>query len=198
MIPGLVVVDPPAVLPVTLEEAKGHLRVDSNDDNATISAMIAAAVDYAELFTGRALVDQTLDLVMDAFPSGSKPIAVPRPPLIEVLGVFTRNAAGDETEVEGYRVETVQAPGRIIPSGSWPTGLPPAGVRIRYRAGYVRLEGSPLAPTGNIPDGIHAALLLYLGTLYEHRETISSGSVVEVPWGAEQLLRLHKVNHALA
>ncbi len=199
MIPGLAVVVPPAVLPVTLADAKAHLRVDSDDDNTMVSAMIAAATGYAELFMGRALVDQTFDLVLDAFPAGSKPIAVPRPPLIEVLGVFIRNADGSETEVEGYRVDTIQAPGRIIPTGAWPSGLPAAGVRIRFRAGYILMEGSPPQAVGNVPPDIHAALLLYVGTLYLQRETINVGNIVtDIPWSAEQLLRLHKVNHPIA
>lgn len=198
MIADLVIVEPPAILPVTLAAAKAHLRVDTDDDDAAISAMIAAATGYAEHFTGRALVDQTLDLVLDAFPAGGKPLALPRPPLIEVVGVYTRAADGAETELEGYRVDTDQAPGRIIPSGNWPTGLPAAGVRVRFRAGYVRVEGSPLAAIGEIPPDIHAALLLYVGTLYQQRETIIPGAIAQVPWGAEQLLRMHKVSHALA
>lgn len=197
---GLNVVVPAPILPVTLAAAKAHVRVDSDDDDDMLGAMIAAAVDYAEAFMGRALVEQTFDLTLDAFPDSGKPIRLPRPPLIEVVGIFVRNAEDGEDELEGYRVDAAAAPGRILPpSVGWPTGTSAAGIRIQYRAGYIRMEGSPLAAVGDIPPGIHAALLLYVGALYLQREPFIIGAAIATPpWGAEQLLRRHKVSFAIA
>lgn len=39
--------------PIALEEAKAHLRVEFNDDDAYISALITAAREYAEAFQNR-------------------------------------------------------------------------------------------------------------------------------------------------
>lgn len=58
----------PELEPVTLAEMKLHLReftsVTAND--ATINALIVAAREWAEDYTGRALIDQTWRLTIDA------------------------------------------------------------------------------------------------------------------------------------
>jgi uncharacterized phiE125 gp8 family phage protein len=189
----------PANAPITLAEAKSHLRVDHDDDDDLIAGMIEAATGYAEQFLGRALIDQTIDLYVDAFPaSGSLTIAIPRPPLIEIEGVFY-TSGGSELEFTGFAVDAVSQPARIyLPvSGSWPTtDTTPNAVRIRYRAGYLDTGVSP--PADDVPKAIIAAIKLYLGTLYEQRETFQPNTVYAMPWGAENLLRMYRSDLSLA
>jgi len=59
---------PPAAEPVTLADAKAHLKVDSTDDDALIASLITAARARAEWHTGRALVTQSWTLWLDAWP----------------------------------------------------------------------------------------------------------------------------------
>lgn len=196
---SIAVIIAPAVLPVSLLEAKAHLRVDSSDDDTLIGGMIAAATGYAERFMGRTLVDTTYDLVLDAFPAGRKPLIVPRPPVIAVEDIFLTDSAGDEAAYGGaYAIDLVG--GRLLaPSSGWPTGTTEASIRVRYRAGYVRItDESPLTTAGDVPDDIKAAILLYLGSLYLQRETLAPGAMTIVPWSAEQILRQHRVEMSLA
>lgn len=68
---SVVVVTPPTVSPVSLDEAKRHLRVDWIDDDATIQSLIdvaTAAFDGPDATLGRSLVKQTLALNLDTFP----------------------------------------------------------------------------------------------------------------------------------
>jgi uncharacterized phiE125 gp8 family phage protein len=198
---GLRIVTRAPVLAVSLERAKAHLRVDSTDDDELITAMIGAAVHYAEAYMGRALVDTTLDLVLDTFPAGRKPLLLRRPPLIEFLGVFVADSDGDETEIEGIVVDDVAEPARLIaPDSGWPTGTRAASIRIRYRAGYVSYdaEASPPATAGDVPPDIAAAILLYVGSLYQVREDQTPGSMTTVPWSAEMILRQHRVELGMA
>lgn len=58
----------PALEPLTLAEAKAHLRVDFVEDDTLISALIVAARQRAEVITRRALITQSWQLVLDAFP----------------------------------------------------------------------------------------------------------------------------------
>lgn len=64
------IVTAPTSEPVSLAEAKGYLRVDSDlsADDATITGLIAAARQDAEKITWRALITQTWKLVADRFP----------------------------------------------------------------------------------------------------------------------------------
>lgn len=199
---GLVVVSPPPLPAVTLAEAKLHLRVDHSDEDALIGAFIAAATRYAEAFMGRTLVDTTFDLVLDKFPTARQPIVLPRPPLIAVEGIYL---AGDgspaETEMLGYVVDSASQPARILaPSIGWPTGTLEASIRIRYRAGYVSYDAlaSPPVTAGEVPRDIAAALLLYIGSLYQQRENAAPNAMTTIPWGAEQLLRMHRVEMGMA
>ncbi len=194
---GLKRVVDPASDPVTLDEAKKSLVVDFTDDDELIEAFIAAASEYAENFQGRALIDQTLDLFLDAFPVGS--IEIPKPPLIEIVGVFYRDSNGDEIEFDEFEVDDASEPARIylLNSGSWPTAASRLNaVRIRFRAGYLNSD-SP--PTENVPSSTKAAIKLIVGTLYAQRETIVIGqTVTNVPWSAEQLLRQKRIDLSLA
>jgi uncharacterized phiE125 gp8 family phage protein len=194
------VITGPSSEPVTLAEAKLHLREDGDDQDSVINTFIGAATAHCEAFLGRALISRTLDYFIDAFPSDNKPAKLPLPPLISVTGVFYTDADGVEQEFTDFETDTAHEPGRIYlaPSVSWPTPRDSeASVRIRYRAGYVDTDPSP--DTGSVPDDIKAAILLTIGTLYENRETIVIGqSAILLPWSAEQLLRRHRVELSAA
>jgi uncharacterized phiE125 gp8 family phage protein len=64
----LQLVTAPAGEPITLLEAKQHLRVDVDDDDALIGSLITAARQAAETLTGRQLMTARWRLVLDAFP----------------------------------------------------------------------------------------------------------------------------------
>ena len=191
---GLRLVTPAATDPITLAEAKAHLRVTASDDDAIISALIKSSTANAEEWLGRALIDQTWDLYLDEFPTAE--IKIPKPPLIEVIEINYDDPAGNIQTVSAsdYYVDSVSQPGWVVPTGSltWPTPLDAINsVRVRFRAGYLN-EDSP--PAENVPFDIRAAILLNIGSLYEHRETVVIGAITtHLPWGVENLLRPHRV-----
>lgn len=189
-----------ATYPVTLAEAKAHLSVDFDDHDALIEIYRKAATDSAENFTGRAFIDQTWDYFFDAFPTAGA-IQIPKPPLIEVIGVFSLDSVAAEQELaaSGYLVDGASELARLTLAyaGSWPTPLIVANaVRLRFRAGYLD-DNSP--QVANVPFAIKAAILLTVGTLYANRETIVIGQTATLlPWAAEQLLRPYRVHTAIA
>jgi uncharacterized phiE125 gp8 family phage protein len=193
------VITPPATLPLTLAEAKAHLRVDHDDEDALISTYLAAATKHAEEFTGRAFITQTLELVLDEF----KPqIFIPRPPLQYVMSVlYADEPSGAEqllTENTDYVVDTANEPGWVVAvGGEWPpTRDVVNAVRIRYVAGYISGDSPPVA---SVPEDIKAAILLMTGSLYSHRESVVVGTIAgQLPWNAEQLLRPKRVELSMA
>lgn len=67
-ITALVTVDPPGLLPVSLTEAKQHLRISSSAEDSNINSLIRGATSWAETETRRRLIEQTVTLSMDRFP----------------------------------------------------------------------------------------------------------------------------------
>jgi uncharacterized phiE125 gp8 family phage protein len=139
----------------------------------------------AEEKTGRALLQQTWDLVMSGFPLSY--IEVPKPPLQSVVSIEYTDDSGDTQQLLTSPVEVqVVAPtgpkagkGRIYPGAgaSWPSTLSNLreAVRIRFTAGYPLTEGSPAS--ADVPIELDQARLLVIGEYYKSRSESVVGTV---------------------
>jgi uncharacterized phiE125 gp8 family phage protein len=159
---SLSLITPPVAEPVTLADAKAHLKLDTADEDTLLAALIAAARARAEWHTGRALVSQSWVLKLDTFPSNL--IAeIPLPPLQTVTEVaFT--APDDLRTVQppaSYRVDTACEPGRVIFAQTPQQLRASDAVEIAFSAGYGAAAAVPLA--------IRQAILVILADLYSHR-----------------------------
>lgn len=191
----------PTVEPISLAEAKAHLRVTHTDDDSSIAIYIRAAREWMEGpygFLGRALVTQTWRLTLDAFPTAE--IKIPLPPLQSIVAVSYDNPAGVDTVIAdtNYFVDDQSEPGWVVPVSafSWPTPINAINsVRIDFVAGYPPTSDSPPNLTSKIPYNIRAAMLLLIGHLYENREENIVGlSVNKLPMGVDMLLRQYKIH----
>jgi hypothetical protein len=63
----IVPVTPPASEPVTLADAQLHLRLETADDEALVTALVTAAREWVERRAHVALITQTYDLFLDAW-----------------------------------------------------------------------------------------------------------------------------------
>lgn len=196
---GQKLVTEPAEEPVSLEEAKLHLREDSSDQDDLIEIFIKAARQAVEKFTGLGLIDQTWDIYLDEFPTADKPIEMPLQPVVEVVGLFYIDGSGAEQEIDvaSYRVDDVSVPSRISAVSSWPSADDVSNaVRARVRVGYLDTN-SP--PGENVPAPLKSAMLLIIGNLYAQRETIVVGATaVELPWAARFLMEPYRVHRGFA
>lgn len=184
---GLVIDTAPTVEPVSLDEAKTHLRVTDPDDDTYITNLIKAARGAAEAFTRRAFITQTLDLALDRFPLGiGEPIVTPRPNLISVTSIVYNDQNGDSQTWSSskYTVDIKNKPGRIFPAFNevYPTTRGHVNdVTVKFVAGY--------GAAADVPESVRQAILLIIGHLYNNREnTIIGTNVAELPQGAEPLL----------
>lgn len=189
----------PAAEPVTLAEAKSHLNITHSNDDTFIGTLIAAARDHAEQFTRRALVQQTWRLNMDDFPNFE--LRLDKPPVISVTSVKYYDIDNvQQTLVEGtdYTVDTYSEPGWLWPAVTgWPTVYPDGinGVEIIFVAGYSNSGASPLNYADRVPESIKAGILLHVGHLYEHRESVGDFQVFDVPMGYKSLMYPYRLLH---
>jgi len=191
----------PAAEPLSLEEAKAHLRVDHTTDDSLIAIFLQAARQDCEEWTQRAFITQTWEVVIDEFPENE--ILIPRPPLQSVTSVKYDDGAGVEVTLSAaeYTVDTASEPGWIVPTLSgWPATFDGINaVRVQYVAGYATSGNSPDNLADNVPGPIKAAILLRLGQLYEHREDVIAGTTaLAVPNGTQFLLRPYRMALGMA
>lgn len=186
MFSGLVLVTPPAVEPVSLPEAKAHLRVDTTDDDNLITALITAAREYCEGFQNRAYITQTWQLWLDAWPEGIE-IRIPHPPLQAVNSVKYYGADNAEYVLppSDYIVDTACEPGRIVLAYDkcWPSATlrPANAVCVEFVAGYGGAD--------KVPQRVKQAMLLLISHWYDTREIAAVGHVTaEVPFTVNALL----------
>lgn len=158
----------PAAEPLTLEQAKLHLRVDYNDDDELITDLITVAREAAEDRLGRSLVSCVWRLTVDKF---SPALVLPNPPCITVESVRYLDADGIERTLDAanYLVNTVAEPACIVPAVgvTWPSTQDRINaVVVDYTAGY----GDAAA---NVPKPITQWMKLAIGDMYDNRNRSS-------------------------
>ncbi len=165
----LKIITQPTVEPVTADEVRRQAVIGANIDSQMIDLLISAAREDCEAITGRSLGAQTVELVLDDFPSST--ISLPRTPITEINSVKYIDTDGVEQTYEeaNYDVDTGSMVGRIQPvSGtSWPeTSDQLNAVRIRYKAGWTQ---------ESCPKAIKQWILLRVTDLYETRTSTDKG-----------------------
>lgn len=155
--------------PVTLAQAKQHLRVDYGDDDTYIASLITAARQFVETKTNSAIFNRSMILTMDAFPwpgwsttTGSTahdyylayyykglaiPLPLPRTVSVESVSYLLNDGVTWETlSPSFYRVDLESEPARITPApgNTWPyqQNYVPGQVKVQYTAGSWELAVS--------------------------------------------------------
>ncbi|GIV86626.1 MAG: hypothetical protein KatS3mg054_0655 [Chloroflexus sp.] len=186
------VVTPPAIEPVSLSEVKLQARIDYNDEDTLLAAYIKTARQFVEENLSRALITQTLEVVLDTWWPASG-LELPMPPVQSVTHVKYTDADGAEQTLDANSYVLDVLSGRLMlkPGYSYPTvSLWPIGaVVIRYVAGY----GSA---ADNVPEPIRQAIRMLAVHYYENREAVlveRGGSVQMLPFAVDALLANYRV-----
>ncbi len=157
---------PPAVEPISLADAKAHLRVDTTDEDSTINLLITVARESIEQETGRALITQSWSWVFDHWPDAFA-LSVPKPPLITVDAIksFDSEDAATIVDVNDFILNASSFDGRLVlkVGSSWPIAQRPiAGFEIQFTAGYG-------AAATDVPAPLRQAILLLVAQSFEER-----------------------------
>ena len=181
----------PAVEPLTVAEAKLHLRVDISDDDAYIGTLITAAREWVENYLDRTLITTQLILRAAEFPTEELELA--RPPMVAsgtaTAVVITYTLADTTTATLStalYRVDRTSTPGNVAPviNGTWPSDVieDANAVAVTYWAGY--------GPTSaSVPATIRHAMLMLIGHWYDRRSAVLTGTISKpLEFAVESLL----------
>lgn len=153
--------------PVTLAEAKLHCKVDGTDEDSLVTALVTAATDLAEQKTGRAIMAQTWELTLDAFPAAFELTRVPVQAITSIK-YFDTNGVQQTLDSNLYSLDAANDNGfaYVVPAYNtdWPATRDQINaVVVRYTAGY--------ADAASVPEGIKQWIKLMVSTMYENRET---------------------------
>lgn len=180
--------DMPETEPVTLDDAKAHLRITHDADDEAIAALVRAARQICEEYTGLALITRDCRLYLDQWPKHT--LSLPKPPLVNVAAINVYDANGDAVEFSpaSYTVDAVGRPGRIGMTGTppWPEQAL-NGIEIEFSAGF---GDSP----DDVPPSLREGIKRLVAHLYMNRgdtgETAIRNSGAAPLFAAHRRLRL--------
>lgn len=177
----------PAATPVSLTEAKLHLRVDHGDDDTLITSLIQAATDYVDGWAGilgRCLVTQSWRQDFCDWPT----CRVLRLPFPDVSAATVKYFDEDNTEqavadamvtvLSDARGSFVRFSDEFTYPGLYDDRAD--AVQVTITAGY--------GEAADVPSAIKAAILLLVGHWYANREAVTSETATVLPMAVDALL----------
>lgn len=173
----------PAVEPVTLTEAKLHLRIDHSSEDDLIKALIRAARDEVERQTSLALIEQDWRLAIDHAPANGT-IFLRRGPIRELISITMYGADGEAAIVdpETYQLDDLSTPARLFLRERPPRLRAMNGIEIDFRAGFGE------AGT-DVPDLLRRAILMLVAHWFEFRAGFGAeAQPVSMPGGFSRLI----------
>ncbi len=161
----VIVITPPATEPLTLEEAKLYGRIDFDDTDYDVASIIRHAREYCEEYQRKKYITQTLEMVLDSFPSVDYVEFTTCSPVQSITSVKYYGADGTEYTIDSndYDVDTDSFVNKMyLKYGKrWPTITlqPYNGVRIRFVAGY--------GAASYVPESVKRAMVAHMKLQYD-------------------------------
>lgn len=184
---ALVLTSAPEIEPVSLAEAKAHLRVDGTAEDALISSLIITSRLHVEAALGLALITQGWSQVLDAWPPGGI-VKLPVRPIRSITHVrlYGPDESAETIAAATWRLDAAGVPPRLVREGrtTWPPPRRSAnGIDIAFVAGY----GDHAS---DVPAPIRQAVLLLVAHWYEYRMPIDIGAAhAPIPHMVSELLQ---------
>lgn len=177
----------PVLEPVSLNEAKQHIRVTADDEDTLINQLIISARQRAEVYMKRAILTQTLEIYSDAFESY---IDLPFSPVQSVVSIKYIDTDGGEQTLDAaeYSLSNKRTPAVVVEAygKTWPTTRDQLdAVTVQYVAGWLN--------PASVPGPIKSAILLMVGDMYRNREDVSPEENYQLPNSADNLLYPYRI-----
>ena len=178
-----------STFPVSLTEAKAHLKVDTTADDTYIESLIKAATQLSEEYTNRFFINTVIDQTCSSFKEletlfKSKVNDVQYVKYYDSDNSLQTLSATVYDKMLSYEPSQIQlADGQSFPSITKRNDA----VIARYTVGY----GSSAS---DVPEIIKQAILLTIGNFYENRSSVVIGRIAtELPLNVKFLLNTYKV-----
>ncbi|WP_168990453.1 head-tail connector protein [Aureimonas flava] len=153
---------PPAAEPVTLAEAKAHLRIDRADEDGTIEGFLRAARETIEARTGLVLARCGFRLCLDS--PAAADLALSRRPARAVLAARWFDGAGTPQHADPAAVRIVRDGGALrLPRDL--TGRTGCDVELELDMGL---------DAGAVPDMLRLAILHLVSISFDMRGAASA------------------------
>ncbi len=163
---SLVMTSPPAAEPVTVVDAKAHLRIDGSDEDILLASLLLTSRLHIETALSIALITQSWTLRLDAWPS-VRCVELPLSPLRTIDAVRVKNATGVANVIPAasYLVDLASRPARLVWNNVTPPfpQVPADGIEIDMTAGFG-------ADGDSVPAPLKHAILMLAAHWYEHRD----------------------------
>jgi uncharacterized phiE125 gp8 family phage protein len=155
----------PSVEPVSLQEAKEHLRVRHDEEDALITRLISAARARVEDYCNRPFVSAQFAILYDGeLPRGNTALRVPLAGIVAIDAISYIDVGGEQAAFSTFSFDGERQ--TIRPATVWPAGT---DLRVEVEAG---------GNADDVPFPIKAAINLYLGGMYELRESQVVGTIL--------------------
>lgn len=176
----------PATEPLTLAEAKLHLRVDTDVEDSLITALITAARQKVEDDTWRTLITQTWKLSLDKDEVKTF-MGLTKSPTqsISHIKYFDLNVVQQTLSTGSYQSNLLNEPAIIQLSSIPQMADRMNAMEIQFVCGY--------GVAASVPEALKVAMKYLIGHWYEHRESVSVGNFTEVPQTYEALIMPYKL-----
>ena len=176
----------PTTEPISLQEAKDYLRVDSNVEDTLITALIKAARSKVENDTWRKMITQTLLLSMDKN-EVKKFIGITGSPIqtINYVKYFDINVVQQTLSTGSYQPNLLNEPAIIEITDMPQMADRMNALQIEFVCGY--------GVAASVPEDLKLAMKLLIGHYYEHREAVTVGNMKDLPMAYDALIAPYRL-----
>jgi uncharacterized phiE125 gp8 family phage protein len=178
----------PAVEPLSLDEAKAFLRIEHNDDDQVITALIAGARIHVETLAQLAMMTQSWRVVLDCWPKHGR-VAVRPAPLKALTAARVYDFAGNAQalDTQAFMPNIGASMLAFVP---WAVPAPTriaAGIELDVTVGF----GDVAA---DVPEPLRQAIRLLTAYWYENRGLMAAdGQAAPLPTTVHALIAPYRV-----
>jgi uncharacterized phiE125 gp8 family phage protein len=176
-------ITPPFAEPLTLAEARAHLRLDQSAEDELLASLIKTAREHLEREAGLCLIRQIWRLYLDRWPRDGI-IRISKSPVqaIQTVTIYEADGTAVEVSLEDHLLDGQGRPARLWLRNPPPPGQGLNGIEIDFSAGYGEAGA-------DVPDTLKRAMLLHVGHMFAFRGVISPDQQpAGIPDGYERLV----------